>query len=74
MQFPKDLLILALPSMPGRRKQALLSGSKISGSTKVSVLYNILKRRTISLVCSIIGSWSSPTGTVVALKAVISEA
>lgn len=25
----------------------------------------------ISLVCSIIGSWSSPTGTVVALKAVI---
>ena len=32
------------------------------------------KRRTISRACSIIGSWSSPTGTVVARKAVMSAA
>ena len=31
-------------------------------------------RRTISFVCSIIGTWSSPTGTTVALKAVMSAA
>ena len=32
------------------------------------------RRRTISLVCSIIGSWSSPTGTSVARTAVMSAA
>ena len=31
-----DLLILALPSVPGRRRQAALSGNRISGSTNVS--------------------------------------
>ena len=36
MQFPNDLLILALPSVPGSLKHALLSGRRISGSTNAS--------------------------------------
>ena len=71
MQFPKDLLIFAIPSVPGRRKQDLFSGSTALGSTSVSP-YKPLKLRTISRACSSIGSWSSPTGTVVALNAVMS--
>ena len=35
-KLPSDLLIFALPSVPGKRKQALLSGNKISGSTNTS--------------------------------------
>ena len=73
MQLFSDLDILALPSVPGRRMQAAFSGSRISGSTSVSP-YTALNLWTISRVCSIIGSWSSPTGTVVALKAVMSDA
>ena len=73
MQLPRDLLILALPSVPGRRLHASVSGRSISGSTSTGE-YTELNLRTISRVCSIIGSWSSPAGTVVALNAVISAA
>ena len=45
----------------------------ISGSTSTS-LYVWLKRRTSSRVTSIIGSWSSPAGTVVALNRAMSAA
>ena len=69
----RDLLIFALPSVPGRRQHTSFSGISAVGSTSVSP-YTLLNLRTISLACSIIGSWSSPTGTVVALKAVISDA
>jgi len=69
MVLPSDLLILALPSMPGRRPT---SGTKALASTRISRPTVRLKRRTISLHCSIIGIWSSPTGTTLALKAVMS--
>ena len=55
MQLPSDFDILALPSVPGRRRQAALSGSRISGMTRVSP-YTELNLWTISRVCSIIGS------------------
>ena len=71
MQLPSDFDILALPSVPGRRRQAQFSGSMISGMTSVWP-YTELNLCTISRVCSIIGSWSSPTGTVVARNAVMS--
>ena len=71
MQLPRDLLIFALPSVPGRRRHASLSGRRAVGSTSVSP-YSSLNRRTISLACSIMGSWSSPTGTVSAMNAVMS--
>ena len=54
-QLPRDLLILALPSIPGRRRHALLEGSTISGSVRVSP-YTVLNLCTISLHCSSIGS------------------
>ena len=73
MQLPRLLLILALPSMPGRRRQAAFWGRTISGSTSVSP-YTELNLCTISQHCSIMGFWSSPAGTVVALKAVMSAA
>ena len=73
IQFPIDLLILAFPSVPGNLPHVSFLGITASGSTKTSP-YKLLKLLTISLVCSIIGSWSSPTGTVVALNAVISAA
>ena len=55
------------------RVHALLDGRMISGSVSVSP-YTLLNLCTISLHCSNIGSWSSPTGTAVARKAVISAA
>ena len=33
MQFPNDLLIFALPSVPGKRRQAELFGRRMEGST-----------------------------------------
>ena len=54
MALPSDLLILAMPSMPGRRMHALLSGSSICGSTSVSP-YTELNLCTISLHCSSMG-------------------
>ena len=69
----KLLLIFPCPSIPTRRAW-FLGGSTISGSTRTSLLYVLLKSRTISRVCSSIGFWSSPTGTSVALNAVISAA
>ena len=36
MQLPRDLLIFAFPSIPGRRRHALLDGSTISGSADSS--------------------------------------
>ncbi len=73
MQLQSDFDILALPSVPGRRMQTAFSGSRISGSTSAGP-YTVLNLWTISRVCSIIGSWSSPAGTVVALNAVMSAA
>ena len=72
MAFPKDLLILALPSIPGILP-SIPSGYIPSGSTKTSP-YVLLKLLTTSLACSNIGFWSLPTGTKSALKAVISAA
>ena len=69
--LPSDLLIFALPSIPGSRVTA---DSTASHSTSTGCSTVALKRRTSSLVCSIIGNWSSPTGTCVALNAVMSAA
>ena len=64
MVLPKDLLILALPSIPGTRGA---SGFRRAwGSGKVSPK-RWLKRRAISRVSSMCCTWSSPTGTVSAL-------
>ncbi|MNT20927.1 hypothetical protein D3C72_1562490 [compost metagenome] len=71
MALPIDLLILALPSTPGRRPNSGIRALH-SGSTSRPTWWLI--RRTISLVCSISGAWSSPTGTTCALKAVMSAA
>ena len=62
-----------IQSMVPELTEALLDGRMISGSVKVSP-YTVLNLCTISLHCSSIGSWSSPTGTVVARNAVISAA
>ncbi len=73
MQLFSDLDILALPSVPGRRMQAAFSGSRISGSTSVAAVHRVelvddfarlLDHRLLS----------SPAGTVVARKAVMSDA
>jgi methylase of polypeptide subunit release factors len=69
--LPADLLILPRPSMPGRRP---LDGISACASGRRSRPAAALIRRTISLVCSIIGAWSAPTGTSVARKAVMSAA
>ncbi len=37
MQLPRDLLILALPSMPGRRRQASFWGSTIWAHQRLAV-------------------------------------
>ena len=71
MALPSDLLILLLPSMPGSRCVADKSG-RASISTGRSA--RRLTARTISLVCSIMGSWSAPTGTTVARKPAMSAA
>lgn len=68
--FPSDFPILTFPSNP------LILGLLLStafGSTKVSP-YIELNFLTISLHCSINGSWSSPTGISSASNAVISAA
>ena len=54
----------------------LVIGRKGTGKTILVRYFQkiLLKERTISRVCSSMGSWSSPTGTVSALKAVISAA
>ena len=59
--------------MPGNLLHVSFFDKYISGSFKTSpyVELNVL---TISLHCSNNGSWSSPTGTKSALKAVISAA
>src|SRR5450830_568541 len=55
-------------------RQAPCSDKTSLHSTRISLPTTLLKRRTSSLVCSIIGNWSLPTGTRLALKAVISAA
>ena len=69
--LPSDLLIFALPSRPGSLGTDV-SNAEHSTSTSAPTL--ALKLRTSSLVCSIIGNWSLPTGTTVAWKAVMSAA
>ncbi|MCY1244012.1 hypothetical protein D9M72_570610 [compost metagenome] len=69
--LPSDLLILALPSTPGRRPNLGISALHSGSMSRPTWL---LMRRTISLVCSISGAWSSPTGTTWALNAVMSAA
>ncbi|MOA13809.1 hypothetical protein D3C78_1338720 [compost metagenome] len=69
--LPSDFDILALPSMPGRRLVSLsmaLQWRSTGAGSRLFILW------TISLVCSIIGNWSSPTGTTSALNALISAA
>ena len=73
MQLPKLLDIFAFPSTPGRRRCMRFSGIMADGRIRVSP-YVLLNFSTISLVCSIMGSWSSPTGTTVASNAVMSAA
>ncbi len=69
----KDFDILALPSKPGKR---LHIGKQIEPYTQAVIPKPIdgLSGVQFDLVCSIIGIWSSPTGTTVALNAVISAA
>ena len=41
MQLPRDLLIFALPSIPGRRRQAWLLGRTIFGSVRGFAVYAV---------------------------------
>ena len=69
MALPSDLLILLLPSMPGSR---CVADKSARASTNTARPARRFSARTISLVCSIIGTWSSPTGMTVARKPAMS--
>ena len=69
--YDKDLSIVC-PHITIEGDKAVWSNTWMAGGNPI--IWDMIHFSTISRVCSIMGSWSSPTGTTVASKAVISAA